>query len=117
MDTELKVAISTFDAQSYIVEAMKDLSIEEIEIFKKSLIEFLTPKPVVKCNEWVAFNKQMPELEKSVLAVDIENGYMEVVDVQEIEGKLCICTNNGYSLFSDAKPTHWMPLPLSPKVI
>lgn len=64
--------------------------------------------------EWIDFNKQIPELKKSVLAVDVKDGYMEVVDVQEIEGKLCICTANGYSLFSDAKPTHWMPLPTPP---
>jgi uncharacterized protein DUF551 len=64
---------------------------------------------------WKDFNKEIPELKKSVLAVDIEDGYMEVVDVQEIEGSLCICTIGGYTLFTDAKPTHWMHLPEPPK--
>jgi len=64
--------------------------------------------------EWINFNKQIPKLNISVLAVDMKDGYMEVIDVQEIEGKLCICTAKGYSLFSDAKPTHWMPLPPPP---
>jgi hypothetical protein len=66
--------------------------------------------------EWIDFTKEIPELEISVLAVDAKDGYMEVVDVQEIEGKLCICTKDGYSLFTDSKPTHWMPLPKRPKL-
>ena len=66
-------------------------------------------------DKWVDFKKQIPQLNISVLAVDEKDGYMEVVDVQEIEGKLCICTKDGYSLFSDAKPTHWQLLPSPPK--
>lgn len=65
-------------------------------------------------SNWIEFSKQSPEQNKPVLAVDAKDGYMEVVDVQEIDGKLCICTANGYSLFSDAKPTHWMYLPDAP---
>lgn len=63
--------------------------------------------------EWIEFKINVPKFNTSVLVTD-KDGFMEVADVQELEGKICLCTTIGYGLLSDSNFTHWMHLPEFP---
>ena len=88
----------------------------------KDFTDFPTASKIIKLMQdyadlqsgWHDIKKEVPDLEISVLGLDIKNGWMDIIDIQEIEGMICICCNNGYSLISDSRYTHWMKLPEPP---
>jgi len=74
----------------------------------------LSEKEEVKETGWISINDRLPEYKKSVI-FHYKDGYTDLGDIQELEGKTCLCTNDGYILLSDSRITHWMPEPEPPK--
>lgn len=68
-------------------------------------------------NEWVSVGERLPEKKQDVLML-FGAGNMAVgwlYDIDEHTTFWCAYTDDGFYTDCDCVPTHWMPLPESPK--
>lgn len=60
---------------------------------------------------WIPISEQTPPQKIQLEFKKIDDGFVNICKVEELEGKLCLLASLGYGLLSDTSFTHWRSIP------